>query len=67
VVPDIKKLVDAVASGERYNWFHELEAEVKDLLKINEKTVYRPVADSKIPGFKVGGSWRFERGTIAKW
>src|SRR5579872_2827205 len=41
--------------------------EVADLLKINEKTVYRLAADAKIPGFKIGGSWRFDRATIAKW
>lgn len=41
--------------------------EVADLLKINEKTVYKLAADAKIPGFKVGGSWRFDRATIAKW
>lgn len=41
--------------------------EVADLLKINEKTVYKLVADAKIPGFKVGGSWRFDRATISKW
>jgi len=41
--------------------------EVADLLKINEKTVYKLAADAKIPGFKVGGSWRFDRGAITKW
>src|SRR6185503_3231522 len=41
--------------------------EVADLLKINEKTVYKLAADAKIPGFKVGGSWRFDRETIAAW
>ena len=41
--------------------------EVADLLKINEKTVYKLAGDAKIPGFKVGGSWRFDRATIAKW
>jgi excisionase family DNA binding protein len=41
--------------------------EVAELLKINEKTVYKLAAESKIPGFKVGGSWRFDRSTIAKW
>lgn len=41
--------------------------EVADLLKINEKTVYRLAADAKIPGFKIGGSWRFDRATIARW
>lgn len=41
--------------------------EVADLLKINEKTVYKLAADAKIPGFKVGGSWRFDRATITRW
>lgn len=41
--------------------------EVADLLKINEKTVYKLAADAKIPGFKVGGSWRFDRATISRW
>lgn len=41
--------------------------ELADMLKINEKTVYKLVADSKIPGFKVGGSWRFDRAVIMKW
>lgn len=41
--------------------------EVADLLKINEKTVYKLAAEAKIPGFKVGGSWRFDRGTITSW
>src|SRR6202012_1742066 len=41
--------------------------EVADLLKINEKTVYKLAADGKIPGFKVGGSWRFDYATITNW
>lgn len=41
--------------------------EVADLLKLNEKTTYKLVADGKIPGFKVGGSWRFDRGAITRW
>lgn len=41
--------------------------EVAELLKINEKTVYKLAADGKIPGFKVGGSWRFDRVTITNW
>lgn len=41
--------------------------EVADLLKINEKTVYKLAAASKIPGMKVGGSWRFDRAVITSW
>lgn len=43
---------------------------IKDLaeyLKLNEKTAYRLVSDGKIPGFKVGGSWRFRRSEIQDW
>jgi excisionase family DNA binding protein len=41
--------------------------QVADLLKINEKTVYKLAAAAKIPGMKVGGSWRFDRATIMLW
>ncbi len=40
---------------------------VAELLKINEKTAYKLASAGKIPGFKVGGSWRFERQEIAGW
>jgi len=41
--------------------------DVARLLKINEKTAYKLAAGGKIPGFKVGGSWRFERQEISNW
>ncbi len=41
--------------------------EVADYLKLTEKTAYRLAADKKIPGFKVGGAWRFRKGEIDKW
>lgn len=41
--------------------------EVAELLKINEKTAYKLASAGKIPGFKVGGSWRFGRQEIANW
>lgn len=41
--------------------------EVAAYLKIKEKTAYRLVAEGKIPGFKVGGSWRFRREEIVAW
>lgn len=41
--------------------------EVADLFKINEKTAYKLALAGKIPGFKVGGSWRFKRQAIANW
>ena len=41
--------------------------EVAAYLKIKEKTAYRLVAEGKIPGFKVGGAWRFRRAEIETW
>lgn len=41
--------------------------EVATYLKIKEKTAYALVAQGKIPGFKVGGAWRFRREDIEQW
>ena len=41
--------------------------EVAEPLKINEKIAYRLPGEGKIPSFRVGGSWRFNRQEIAKW
>lgn len=41
--------------------------EVALYLKITEKTTYRLTADGEIPGFKVGGAWRFRRQEIDAW
>lgn len=41
--------------------------EVSEYLKLTEKTAYRLAAEGKIPGFKVGGAWRFKRGEIDAW
>jgi excisionase family DNA binding protein len=41
--------------------------ELAEYLKLNEKTAYRLVSQGDIPGFKVGGSWRFRRSEIEKW
>ena len=40
--------------------------EVAEYLKLTEKTAYRLAAEGKIPGFKVGGSWRFRHDEIEK-
>lgn len=41
--------------------------EVAVYLKLTEKTAYRLTAEGKIPGFKVGGSWRFKMEDIKNW
>lgn len=41
--------------------------EVAELLKIAEKTVYALAQRRDLPGFKVGGQWRFSRAAINDW
>lgn len=41
--------------------------EVAQFLKLAEKTAYRLAAEGKLPGFKVGGSWRFKREDVSSW
>lgn len=41
--------------------------EVAQYLKLAEKTAYRLAAEGELPGFKVGGSWRFKRQDIEHW
>lgn len=41
--------------------------EVAKLLRIGEKTTYTMAKDGKLPGFKVGGQWRFRRADIDAW
>jgi len=40
---------------------------VASLLSVSEKTVYRWVADKKIPAFRIGDQVRFSRGEIIEW
>ena len=41
--------------------------EVATYLKLAEKTAYRLASEGKLPGFKVGGSWRFKREDLDAW
>ncbi|EGR4286684.1 DNA-binding protein [Vibrio cholerae] len=41
--------------------------EVAAYLKLAEKTAYRLASEGKLPGFKVGGSWRFKRADLEAW
>ena len=36
-------------------------------LKMAEKTLYRLAAEGSVPGFKVGGAWRFRKSEIDRW
>lgn len=47
-----------------------MEIGVKDaagLLDVSEKTIYRWLKDSKMPGFKVGEQYRFNRAELLEW
>lgn len=41
--------------------------EVAKYLKLAEKTAYKLAAEGKLPGFKVGGSWRFKKVDVESW
>jgi excisionase family DNA binding protein len=41
--------------------------DVASFLNVDEKTIYRLVIKGQIPGFKVLGSWRFQRRDIHAW
>jgi len=41
--------------------------QVARYLKIDKFTVYRLVAQRKLPAFKVGNQWRFKRKMIEAW
>lgn len=41
--------------------------EVAAYLKAGKRTVYRLAADGKLPGFKLGGTWRFRRSDLDRW
>lgn len=36
-------------------------------LRMTEKSLYRYAQEGKIPGFKVGGAWRFRQSEIERW
>jgi excisionase family DNA binding protein len=41
--------------------------DVAGYLRLKEKTVYALAARGEIPGFKIGGSWRFRQSDIDDW
>ena len=41
--------------------------EIADYLKLTERTLYRLTQGGKLPGFKVGNSWRFRLRDIDNW
>ena len=38
--------------------------ELSKYLRLSESTIYKLAADSEVPGFKIGDSWRFDMGEV---
>jgi excisionase family DNA binding protein len=41
--------------------------ELQQLLHVDRITIYRMLEDGRLPGFKVGGQWRFPRREVENW
>ncbi len=41
--------------------------QLEELLQVDRVTIYRMLNDGRLPGFKVGGQWRFSRQEVDKW
>ena len=41
--------------------------DTKKYLNTSRATLYRLIHDKKIPAFKVGGQWRFNKERLNKW
>jgi len=41
--------------------------EVAAIMKVSRTTVYRLALDGKLPGFKIGGQWRFSEAQLIKY
>ncbi len=41
--------------------------QVAQYLKVDKFTIYRLVAQRKLPAFKVGNQWRFKRSMLEVW
>ncbi|HJU29514.1 MAG TPA: helix-turn-helix domain-containing protein, partial [Candidatus Binataceae bacterium] len=41
--------------------------ELAEYLRVHPTTIYRLLRQGRLPGFRVGGNWRFRRGLIEQW
>jgi excisionase family DNA binding protein len=41
--------------------------EAGEYLNLNVRTIYRLAKNGKLPGHKIGGSWRFKKDVLDKW
>jgi excisionase family DNA binding protein len=74
-----RHIVDAPAAIEEAGIPHDKKAavevnneilsveELSDYLKLKPVTLYKLLRQGRVPGFKVGGAWRFRKATIDEW
>lgn len=41
--------------------------ELAKYLRMKKVTIYKHAQEKKLPGFKVGSTWRFKKATIDRW
>jgi excisionase family DNA binding protein len=41
--------------------------EVAEYLRVHQTTIYRLLKEQKLPAFRVGSDWRFNREMIDRW
>ena len=41
--------------------------ELAEFLRLSQETVCKLAAEGKLPGFKIGRSWRFDLDEVIKW
>jgi excisionase family DNA binding protein len=41
--------------------------ELSDYLRVHPTTIYRLLRQGRLPGFRVGSNWRFNRAAIEQW
>ena len=41
--------------------------EIAEYLQVNQRTIYRLAVGRKLPGFRVGATWRFKQADINGW
>jgi excisionase family DNA binding protein len=44
-----------------------VQAKVSELLKIHHSTVYKMIREGRIPAFKIGSDWRFQKDQVVHW
>ena len=41
--------------------------DLQDFLQVDRTTIYSMLSEGRLPGFRVGGQWRFSRREIEDW